>query len=44
MSKVYTRTGDLGTTAIHGGARVDKDELNCALGLVRSLLETEHSW
>ena len=49
MSKVYTRTGDLGTTAIHGGARVAKDdprieangsldELNCALGLVRSLL------
>ena len=55
MSKVYTRTGDLGTTAIHGGARVDKDdprieangtldELTCALGLVRSLLETDHPW
>lgn len=55
MSKVYTHTGDLGTTGIHGGARVPKDdprieangtldELNCALGIVRALLETHHPW
>lgn len=53
--KVYTKGGDKGTTGIHGGERVDKDdirieangtldELNSSIGLLRSLLETEHSW
>lgn len=44
--KIYTRTGDLGTTALFGGARVPKhhlrieaygtvDELNSHIGLIR---------
>ena len=47
ITRVYTRTGDQGTTALVGGARVPKDarrvecygaidELNAALGLARS--------
>ena len=47
--RIYTRTGDQGTTGIHGGARVPKDdpridangdldELNCQLGIIRSML------
>ena len=53
MKRIYTKTGDRGTTGIHGGARVPKDdirieangcldELNCQIGLVRATLETEH--
>ena len=49
MNRIYTRTGDCGTTGIHGGGRVAKDdirieangtldELNCQIGVVRSLL------
>lgn len=48
ITRVYTRTGDQGTTALVGGARVAKDsrrvecygaidELNASLGLARSL-------
>ena len=46
--RIYTRTGDQGTTGLFGGGRVDKhhprveaygdvDELNAALGLARSI-------
>jgi len=49
MSRIYTRTGDTGTTGIHGGTRVPKDdirieangtldELNCHIGVIRSML------
>ena len=49
MNRIYTRTGDAGTTGIHGGARVakddprieangDLDELNCQIGVIRSML------
>jgi len=48
ITRVYTRTGDKGTTALVGGPRVTKDsrrvecygeidELNSILGLARSL-------
>ena len=47
--KIYTRTGDDGTTGLIGGTRVKKynirleaygtvDELNSCIGLLRSLL------
>lgn len=47
MKRIYTKTGDTGTTGIHGGDRVPKDdirieangtldELNCHLGVVRA--------
>ena len=50
--KIYTRTGDEGTTALFGGERVVKshpridaygtvDEVNSAVGLARSLLRGE---
>src|SRR5690606_17478798 len=50
--KVYTRTGDDGTTALFGGGRVPKDDLrvaaygsvdeaNSALGLARASLASE---
>lgn len=55
MGKVYTRSGDRGLTGLHGGERVPKDdprieasgtldELNCLLGVVRSLLPAGHEW
>lgn len=55
MKRVYTRTGDKGTTDIHGGMRVPKDdirieangcldELNAVIGIVRSLLPAEDAW
>lgn len=53
--KIYTRGGDKGQTGIHGGERVDKDdirieangtldELNAEIGIVRALLPGEHEW
>ncbi|MCC8172907.1 MAG: cob(I)yrinic acid a,c-diamide adenosyltransferase [Odoribacter sp.] len=53
--RIYTRGGDKGKTGIHGGERVDKDdirieangtldELNSMLGVVRSFLPAEHAW
>ena len=53
MKRVYTKTGDKGTTGIHGGARVPKDdirieangcldELNAVIGIVRSMLVMSH--
>ena len=55
MKKVYTRTGDDGTTGIHGGERVPKDdirieangcldELNAQIGIVRSMLPLQDEW
>lgn len=53
--KIYTRGGDKGKTGIHGGERVDKDdirieangcidELNSMIGVVRSFLPQDHEW
>lgn len=55
MSKIYTKGGDKGRTGIHGGTRVEKDdirieangcldELNAVLGIVRSLLPPHHEF
>lgn len=52
--KIYTKTGDKGTTALFGGTRVPKhhiriesygtvDELNSNMGLLRDLIEDLHS-
>ncbi len=55
LSKIYTRTGDDGSTAMADGSRVSKadvlfevmgdvDELNSQIGLVRALLnDTQHN-
>lgn len=53
--KIYTRGGDHGKTGIHGGQRVEKDdirieangtldELNAELGLLRVLAGEGHEW
>lgn len=53
--RIYTRGGDKGKTGIHGGQRVDKDdirieangcldELNSMIGVVRAFLLPEHEW
>lgn len=53
--KIYTKGGDKGKTGIHGGQRVDKDdirieangtidELNSMIGVVRAYLPREHEF
>ncbi len=53
--RIYTRGGDKGRTGIHGGERVDKDdirieangtldEVNAEIGIVRALLPAGHEW
>lgn len=53
LSKIYTRTGDTGTTGLGDGSRVDKDslrviamgdvdELNACLGILRSEQISSH--
>lgn len=53
--RIYTRGGDKGRTGIHGGERVDKDdirieangtldEVNAEIGIVRALLPAGQEW
>jgi cob(I)alamin adenosyltransferase len=55
MRRIYTRSGDKGMTRIHGGECVPKDdirieangcidELNTLIGIIRSMLPSEHEW
>ena len=55
MKRIYTRSGDRGTTGLHGGTRVPKDdirieangcldELNTVVGIVRSMLPSQDEW
>ncbi len=52
LTKIYTRTGDTGTTGLAGGQRLDKDhpriqalgdidELNCLIGVLRAACAAE---
>src|SRR6266542_2541937 len=52
-TKIYTKTGDQGTTSLIGGTKVPKshirieaygtvDELNCFIGLISENLSDEH--
>ena len=53
LSKIYTRTGDTGTTGLGDGSRVDKDntrieaigsvdELNSHIGMLRATVPADH--
>ncbi len=53
MKKIYTKTGDSGTTGIYGGIRVPKDdirietngcidELNCEIGIIRTTMDADN--
>ena len=53
--RIYTKGGDKGKTGIHGGERVDKDdirvetngtfdELNSSIGMLRAILGEDHEW
>jgi ATP:cob(I)alamin adenosyltransferase len=53
--RIYTRGGDKGKTGIHGGERVEKDdirieangsldELNSSIGMLRAMLGEDHTW
>ncbi len=53
--KIYTRTGDRGTTGLYGGKREPKngvriecigtlDEVNSTIGLLRAKLGPDHEW
>jgi len=53
--RIYTKGGDKGQTGIHGGERVDKDdirieangtldELNSAIGMLRAMIDAKHEW